>query len=656
MTRAIFELLSLSKLDNAKRRLDTLKLWRQWADELAVDESVIKEQMPPHVKGIMINKRLALLERVANRCLDWPDKRLHQEMREGFKIVGEAPATGVFRLQPKTGSMSESELMEQSKFLRPAIIGKTKNAGSGLHTKELFDITLTEATEKKWLQGPYCYEEVTQLLGRSWLPVRRFCVEQRGKLRPIDDFCENKLNNAFTTVDKISLRTMDYVVWAALIICKHCLHNHHMDFVLKDGERLRGPVHEDWHGASSMKATALDLKSAYKQLPLNADDVNKAVVTVFDEEKGEPSFFLMHTLPFGASASVLHFNRVGNLLWAAGCKLGLVWASYFDDYPVLCPDGLEQSSVGAAKAMLGLFGFDYAGDKLQEPDFHAELLGVELDLSLSSKGSVQVGNKKDRVLEIGAALGKILADRSIRPKDIPSHLGRLQYADMQVAGRAGRLAMYDIRQLGTAGNVPVSLSDSAVSALKILKERITSGKPKRLTARPASKPWLLFTDGALEYEECGNAIASIGAVLISPSGNTWYFGCEVPKDTLSSWQAGGKEHVIGLVELYATVVALTEWKGLIRGQRIILFIDNYGAQDCLVKGSASVDTWRRLLLLLEELDCEMFSNMWVTRVASSSNPADFPSRGSVKELEFLQPMETCVPRCPILHCDMKDLC
>eukprot|EP00435_Cladocopium_sp_Y103_P010138 s2396_g2.t1 len=428
MTRAIFELLSMSKLDNAKRRLDTLKLWRQWADELAMDESVIKEQMPPHVKGIMANKRLALLERVANRCLDWPDKRLHQELKEGFKIVGEAPATGVFRLQPKTGSMSESELMEQSKFLRPAIIGKTKSAGSGLHTKELFEITLTEATEKKWLQGPYCYEEVTQLLGRSWLPVRRFCVEQRGKLRPIDDFCENKLNNAFTTVDKISLRTMDHVVWAALIICKHCLHNHDMDFVLKDGERLRGPVHEDWHGASSMRATALDLKSAYKQLPLNADDVNKAVVTVFDEKKGEPSFFLMHTLPFGASASVLHFNRVGNLLWAAGCKLGLVWASYFDDYPVLCPDGLEQSSVGAAKAMLGLFGFDYSGDKLQMPDVRAELLGVELDLSLSSKGCVQVGNKKDRVMEIGAALDKILNDRSIRPKDIPSHLGRLQYA------------------------------------------------------------------------------------------------------------------------------------------------------------------------------------------------------------------------------------
>ena len=44
----------------------------------------------------------------------------------------------------------------------------------------------------------------------------------------------------------------------------------------------------------------------------------------------------MNTLPFGAAASVLHFNRVSNLLWAIGCKLGIVWSSYYDDFPLLC--------------------------------------------------------------------------------------------------------------------------------------------------------------------------------------------------------------------------------------------------------------------------------------------------------------------------------
>eukprot|EP00435_Cladocopium_sp_Y103_P019331 s4141_g4.t1 len=183
----------------------------------------------------MDNKRLALLQKISDEILGWPDKSVHRELRTGFRLVGEAPATGIFRLQPKTAAMSETELMMQSKFLRPAIVGKTKSAGKGIHSEALYEITLKEATEKNWLRGPLTFEQVSDAVGKQWLPVRRFCVEQRGKLRPIDDFCENQLNSAFTTVDKISLRTLDHVLWAALIICRHCLYNRTMQFVLKDG-------------------------------------------------------------------------------------------------------------------------------------------------------------------------------------------------------------------------------------------------------------------------------------------------------------------------------------------------------------------------------------------------------------------------------------
>ena len=124
--------------------------------------------------------------------------------------------------------------------MRPAIIGKTNSASRGEHEAELYDITVKEAEEKGWLQGPMEFAEVCNLFGSQWLPVRRFCVEQRGKLRPIDDFCENRLNQAFSSVDKISLKTMDHIAWAAMIICKHSIHSHMMNFTLKSGEQLRG--------------------------------------------------------------------------------------------------------------------------------------------------------------------------------------------------------------------------------------------------------------------------------------------------------------------------------------------------------------------------------------------------------------------------------
>ena len=422
-----------------------------------------------------------------------------------------------------------------------------------------------------------------------------------------------------------------------------------MFFVLQDGTEMKGRVHEDWHGRCALRATTLDLKSAYKQLPLHPADANKTVVVLKNPERSSVDFFVMRTLPFGSSASVLHFNRVSYLLWALGCKLGLVWSCYYDDYPILCPTGLEQSSVGAAKALFNLLGFRYAEDKLAPPADKSEILGVEVDLSDSASGVVKVRNKQDRIGEIEANLDEIINSGRVKPKDVPSQLGRLQFADLQVAGRAGKIAMYDLRQLESLSQRVVNLEPTPVNALEILKRRLTSGKPRTLTSRPIGKPWILFTDGALEYSDDGEAEGSIGAVLASPSGKVYYFGCRLPQALLKSWQTDGQGHVIGLVELYACVVALRHWQAELCGNRVILFVDNYGAQDCLVKGTAAVLAWRKLLMVLEETDDEMFANLWITRVPSSSNPADFPSRGSVSELAFLGAMQQCSPECPITN-------
>ena len=47
----------------------------------------------------------------------------------------------------------------------------------------------------------------------GWVPVRRFAVVQssqgKRKLRPIDDFSENKVNLAFGCSDKLDLFALD---------------------------------------------------------------------------------------------------------------------------------------------------------------------------------------------------------------------------------------------------------------------------------------------------------------------------------------------------------------------------------------------------------------------------------------------------------------
>jgi len=94
---------------------------------------------------------------------------LFDDFCNGFRLVGEATAIGVFKTQPKVRNISEAELMKQSKFLRPAIIGKTNSASMSVHESELYDITVREAEEKGWLQDPREFSEVCNLFGSQWL-------------------------------------------------------------------------------------------------------------------------------------------------------------------------------------------------------------------------------------------------------------------------------------------------------------------------------------------------------------------------------------------------------------------------------------------------------------------------------------------------------
>lgn len=127
-------------------------------------------------------------------------------------------------------------------------------------------------------------------------------------------------------------------------------------------------------------------------------------MTLKNPTSGKAEFFLMNTLLFGAVASVLHFHRVSNLIWALECHLGLVLGSYFDDFPLICPATMESSAMAAARAMLQLLGFQFGDDKLEDPATVASVLGVELDLGEYFKGIIKVRNKQSRVEELKECL------------------------------------------------------------------------------------------------------------------------------------------------------------------------------------------------------------------------------------------------------------
>eukprot|EP00435_Cladocopium_sp_Y103_P002996 s345_g1.t1 len=382
----------------------------------------------------------------------------------------------------KTAPLSEQDLMQQSKYIRPLILGKVRNAGLPEYGKELNDITRDEAEAKGWLKGPLDEQMLASEVGEHWLPVERFAVRQRNKLRPIDNFSTNKVNQACP--EKLDLHALDQLAWLVSVFYKCVVDKGFVDLTLSDGQRLCGNVHCEWKSSNSKcLLTTLDLKDAYKQLGVHGSDRNKAVVTLRSDRHDGVDCYAMNCLPFGAASSVHNFNRVARLLWAIGV-----------------------------------------------------VLGVNVDCSsVCDLGELRYVMKESRRLEILECIENILKDKSLIPFNLPSILGRVQFADGQLTGRAGRLAMADIREVGLTSKERVMLEKDTLDALEFLKMRFMDNTPKTMSLRCDDLFYFMLMDPSnlqlrgtrLWLEECWFATSCHAEFLEAMSRmNCWTDGMQ----------------------------------------------------------------------------------------------------------------------------------
>ena len=94
------------------------------------------------------------------------------------------------------------------------------------------------------------------------------------------------------------------------------------------------------------------------------------------------------------------------------------------------------------------FGFVYSEGKLAPCDYTAEILGVVVGLGEASRKNLSISNKPSRLKELDRALRECLEPGVVIPNQLPSVLGKLQYADLHVWGRTGKLALAGLRELG----------------------------------------------------------------------------------------------------------------------------------------------------------------------------------------------------------------
>jgi hypothetical protein len=586
LIKAVFSILTEGCAAIAAKRAKVFSHWLRRAVALADDEKALHASMNPEVSKILKRKRLLLFQEMAQEA-GCQDVNLLSDVSNGFMLTGLAKDTRTFNSRIRLPAMSEEALGSASRWTRRAIIGSTRSSGDHQLDVQLFDETVADR-DKGWLDGPYSEAQLTDMLGHDWVASRRFGISQSGKLRAIDDMSESFVNSSYGSLESVNLGGIDEVASLSKLFLDMVDDDRVVTATLGTGEVLNGKLHPSLslEQARNIEGRTLDLKSAYKQLAISPNSAKHAVMSVYDPAAKCCKLFVQRALPFGASASVLAFNRCSRAIYRIGASLLMLsWTNYFDDYPQVSLALDASSAKASAENLCKLLGWTVSEDAKKRLNVSKQFspLGVVFDYQKTSAGSFDVKNKPSRAEEFHTTVQGHVRSKKITAAEASSLKGRFMYADSHVFGRVGRFALSLLGvRAHSSGSVQI-LHGDLEEALLWLDKWLTEAKPRTVTKGSPLPPTLVFCDGAVEGSR--HETVTCGAVAFFPADDTTEaFGLTVSPELLLEWTGGADKQVIGQAELLPVLLSRILWEKRLMGTDTIFFVDNYSALDALVRG------------------------------------------------------------------------
>ncbi|CAE7222566.1 unnamed protein product [Symbiodinium sp. CCMP2592] len=341
---------------------------------------------------------------------------------------------------------------------------------------------------------------------------------------------------------------------------------------------------------------------------------------------GEDQFFIANSLLFGLTASVYGFVRTSRSLHKLLLKIFKLPSSvYFDDYPMFSTSLSSSDTDGIISEFLDILGWGHAKTGSKSHPFAEvfSVLGMQIDLSNLSKRSIVLSNKPGRIDRIVEKLESVAASGFLTVHQAQILLGLLNFSSGFFAGRALKHSCKWLSGF-LAGDrpSPKTVSEMCEHTIKIL----VSTPPRFISCDSTGEPPILvWTDGAWEPAK---AFAGIGAVILdASSGVSRVFQGQVPERLVVRWREEVGEQIICEVELYALLMIRACLQNFLSGKRIIFFIDNDAARSVVLRGQSRSDAMHRLAMALSMVEAVAPCISWIERVPSSSNIADWPSRG-----------------------------
>ena len=593
----------------AKKRIAFFQKWNARAKELAAAEKELLDKAPSHVAKIMRGKRLVLWGEIL-QSLGYPDESLIKEMAEGFRLTGWMTSSNMFPKGAKRPSFGRETMLKLAKGLNRATL-------QSLSRRQ--DLDLEQGTWKETMaevDHGWIWEDVRGKVGDIVI-AKRFGLQQRDKLRVIDDCSCGGLNQAVGLSEKFQLHSIDQ-----------------MASMLAHSLTLAG---ENRHPL--LQGRTYDLKSAYKQFAIHPDDRAILRLAVNQPDHESPVLFGVNALPFGAVGSVSAFLRVSLSIWFIGLKgLGLFWTAFYDDFSVVSRSELVSSAAHSCEMLFKLLGVSFAetGKKATPFDQVFRMLGLVVDMSDLQSGYVSVSHTDERRRELLEKIDEVLKSGSLTRKEAERLKGRMVFFEGYTFGRVANDA---IKQLGrhiTQGNQSGKLDPPLRRCLHFLASRVLQAGPIKIH-RCLNETWIVFTDGACSPEERSG---SVGGVLISPQGDVMEFFSELaPADSAVKFFKDSKNPIHEL-EVLPVLMALQLWCKRLQRSQTVWYIDNESARMAYIRGTGETSLASSFIseFVTGEADNQLRS--WFARVPSHSNLADGASRMDDRELTSLGAVRT----------------
>ena len=586
----------------AKERSEQMRKWITRASELARGVEDGKGDSPCHAKAILAKKNLKLFEEMISASGS-PDIGLAKDVARGFNLMGDIPTGSIYPDRPSYATLLPEQVRRMADVARPAIWEAAKKIMDPEVAAEVHRITLEER-DKGWLRGPFAPQD----LPKEAILTRRFGVKQSStlsdgsrtmKVRPIDDFSESLVNSTNSCAESIQPMAVDSIL---------------ATMVYRD---------RSW-GHEKLTGKTIDLRKAYKNLPLAIEALGDAYLCVMNPETGEPEAFQTLVLPFGARAAVMGFCRTSYALWRIGVSLfGLHWTVFFDDYFLVASE-LEERHVDMAQRLLfQILGWETSSEKEAEFRSISKILGVQIDLSDSKAGLFSVCNVAARAAELTQTIDSILERGQLTSAEMRVLRGRLVFAESQIFGRLSGLHMQNLSRWEHAvGAAPIDVGLKV--SLMFLRDRVVKGEPRTVDSG-IGKVFHLYTDACYE-----NGQGGLGGVLYNELGEMLsYFSAHVTEAQAARLNPLGKDTIIFELEALAALTGTTlllHSAAISPADRIVVFLDNDGVLGRIISGRSGLGLDGQIIQGILEWEQSLRSVVWYERVPSAANIADLPSR------------------------------